>query len=323
MFTRIHRSQRQTELGRALRHGFTLVELLVVIAIIGILIAILLPAVQAAREAARRSQCLNNMKQVMLAFQNHHDSYGGFPPCRMNIAGHWRGWMVPLLPFYEGGTQYSAYDLNSNFFDAVNQPVTTVPLSLSLCPSTPSTDRLISVSQSGKTGVAYAGDYFVCHLLLAASATASGLNCGNYCRSVLWVQGSPSEENQLHPMNKITDGLSNTAFVLEQCDRPNYWILNVKQPTNTALTNGSWWGPWSSYQHFTYQGYGADGASNVYTGCAMNCSNSQGIYAFHPGGSNVSFVDGSVRFVNQSISTGLMMSMLTRDGAEALVSTGP
>ena len=305
------------------RRAFTLVELLVVIAIIGLLIAILLPAVQAAREAARRSQCLNNMKQIMLAFQNHHDSYGGFPPCRTTPTNQQHGWMVNLLPFYEGGNQYAAYNLNKNFFDAANQPVVDAPLSLSMCPSTPSSDREIPLglgsTMYGTNG--FAGDYFVCHLLSSGSANANGLTCGSACRTVLWVQGSPTEENQLHPLNKVTDGTSNTALVVEQADRSNYWILNVKQPTNTALTNVNWWGAWASYQHFTYQGYGADGSSTVYTGCSINCSNSQGVYGFHPGGANVSFVDGSVRFVNQSIPVGMMMSYLTRDGGEVIAST--
>ena len=88
------------------RHGFTLVELLVVITIIGILIALLLPAVQAAREAARRMQCGNNLKQIGLATQNFESTYGHFPPAFTSGVGH-ATWLVLILPYLE---QQAAFD---------------------------------------------------------------------------------------------------------------------------------------------------------------------------------------------------------------------
>lgn len=301
--------------------GFTLVELLVVIAIIGTLIGLLLPAVQAAREAARRSQCLNNMKQILLAFHNHSNSKGGFPPCRITTTGQQHGWMVDLLPFLENGNAASIYNYQLNFFDAGNQAIVDTLLPVAICPTTPSPDREMDLGQTatklyGTKG--YGGDYFVTHLLNATSAQSAGLNCGttaNPCRPVLFVQNN--EENTIHPLNLITDGLSNTVLVVEQADRSNYWILTSLQASNAALTNVNWWGAWASYQHFTYQGYTADGKS-VGTTCSMNCSNSQGIYSFHQQGSNVAFCDGSVRFVNQQIPVATLMSLMTRDGGEPL-----
>jgi len=115
------------------RSGFTLVELLVVIAIIGILIALLLPAVQAAREAARRMQCANNLKQMGLAVHNFHDARKGIVPAHLTGRGH-ATWLVLLLPYVESGTLQDAFDLERTFY---MQPPTTVQSQLSLyyCPS--------------------------------------------------------------------------------------------------------------------------------------------------------------------------------------------
>src|SRR5687767_15209474 len=95
------------------RSGFTLVELLVVIAIIGVLVALLLPAVQAAREAARRMHCGSNMRQVGLALQNYHDTYGYLPP--RSFTNPDRNWMLLILPFMEGGNIYDKYDHTINW----------------------------------------------------------------------------------------------------------------------------------------------------------------------------------------------------------------
>jgi prepilin-type N-terminal cleavage/methylation domain-containing protein/prepilin-type processing-associated H-X9-DG protein len=114
--------------------GFTLVELLVVIAIIGVLVALLLPAIQAAREAARRLQCQNNLHQMGLAMQNHHSAKSCFPPAFLK-PGNW-GWSVWLLPILEERTLYATLNPTGSVI-AVN-PTATTPLKAFLCPSDPS-----------------------------------------------------------------------------------------------------------------------------------------------------------------------------------------
>src|ERR1041384_123408 len=124
------------------RRGFTLIELLVVIAIIAILIALLLPAVQQAREAARRTQCKNNLKQIGLAMHNYHDAYATFP-----LSSSWelgpgdcfalRRWSVRILPYFEQSNLYSRWDINKGPFQSPNRQLLTNPVPLYLCPTTP------------------------------------------------------------------------------------------------------------------------------------------------------------------------------------------
>ena len=135
------------------RLGFTLVELLVVIAIIGILIALLLPAVQSAREAARRSQCTNNMKQIGLAIHNYHDTYRGFfgganISCTVLtgalIPYTTTAWSTAILPFMEEGNVYDMYNMNVSCYDVLNQPAVSAIIGGYMCPSTPEGDRKIT-----------------------------------------------------------------------------------------------------------------------------------------------------------------------------------
>jgi len=151
--------------SRADRRGFTLIELLVVIAIIGVLIALLLPAVQAAREAARRAQCVNNMKQIGIALHNYHDQGGSFPPGGIaeDSKGIWGGgqnvlsWRAMILPQMEGGNTYNAINFDVHGSDAALHGGTSLYTawvsiqSTWLCPSDPDNKERGSGLRSNST----------------------------------------------------------------------------------------------------------------------------------------------------------------------------
>ncbi len=131
-----------------LRHGFTLVELLVVIAIIGILVALLLPAIQAAREAARRTQCTNNLKNIGLAIQNHHDTYKRLPNSRRTF--DYITWAAELWPFIEAENIAATWDRTQRYYGQLEE-VRSAQISLYLCPSRRSVPQL-SVDGDNDTG---------------------------------------------------------------------------------------------------------------------------------------------------------------------------
>ncbi|MCL2744965.1 MAG: DUF1559 domain-containing protein [Planctomycetaceae bacterium] len=156
------------------KHGFTLVELLVVIAIIGVLIALLLPAVQAAREAARRMQCTNHLKQISLAVHNHHDTKGTLPPETYFVTAGttvfdselrptMANWRVRILPFVEQSAVHSVVDLNQNeLSDAILDNYGQQRISFFTCPSYAEVKTVESAGGGvgSASGVKYVSHYF-------------------------------------------------------------------------------------------------------------------------------------------------------------------
>ena len=281
--------------------GFTLVELLVVIAIIGVLVALLLPAVQAARESARRAQCLNNLKQLGLAFQTYHDSKRTLP-MGASPAGCCHGtWAVLALPFLELQTlaaQYKDYGGGPLFyFHGSNLTnVTSHRISFLTCPS----DLVNEDGQKDNSGNSlplklhnYAVNQGSTGAVLATSTVLP-------VRAGLKFQGAPFEMGKAHKMSEITDGLSHTIMAAEivQGQRSDvrgliWWAPGCFVHTHTA--------PNSSIPDVPY--YNAPLCDSEFPNppCVAGNSALFGSRSRHPGIVNVAMLDGSVRAVDDGV----------------------
>jgi prepilin-type N-terminal cleavage/methylation domain-containing protein/prepilin-type processing-associated H-X9-DG protein len=299
------------------RRAFTLIELLVVVAVIAVLIGLLLPAVQKVREAAARTKCANNLKQLGLAFHNYEGARGGLPPRRQTTAGSHQGWGPFLLPYLEQGALAAGYDTGKNFYDPVNLPAINVPLAVFACPSAPPQRAVTVLDQANvPTGaVGAAGDYFAPN-----SVDAFWWPADRRALAADTVDGPALLDNGRRKLAAIPDGLSNTLLVAEFAGRPDHWIFGQKQGTNAALQWPNWWGPWASYNSSIYRTWSADGTTpggpTVAGPCTVNCNNNWGIYAFHTGGANALFGDGAVRFVRVGLDRDVFAGVVTRAGGE-------
>jgi prepilin-type N-terminal cleavage/methylation domain-containing protein/prepilin-type processing-associated H-X9-DG protein len=279
------------------RRGFTLVELLVVIAIIGILIALLLPAVQAAREAARRSQCTNNLKQLGLALHSFHDIHRAFPPgvkqggsdpTALREAG-W-GWGALILPHLEESALYEQMNVAKDSLDIMLQDPTRRPLiktrlDVFLCPS----DGLVPPFNNERNFVP-ADKYGAGEEGYAASASYIGVV------GTRWVNNTEAVVQRMDAygmlfassrvrLNQVTDGTSNTLFVGERCwsDLSAVWVgvcnLQNNGVRGVQMTMGL-----PRKQNSPPGGNGSAQFSS-----------------YHPGGAMYLFVDGHVGFINDDI----------------------
>lgn len=327
--------------ARSIRSGFTLIELLVVIAIIAILIALLLPAVQQAREAARRTQCKNNLKQIGLGLHNFESTYNRFPSAgqakrggtgansgqnvffseKQNLeslreASH--SFQVHILPYIEQANVYELYNIDYRYdYSATepeapnNQQASQAPMSAYICPSTPRS------SLSDAEGYGFT-DYS------APVTVAPGLSGDpNQPRYKCALNGDTNCR-----MSRITDGTSNTIAVAEdagRADTANGGFMVIKPEVmddGTPANRRSW--AWADPDN----AFNVDrlvnnnrvplGGPPTCTWDIVNCGPNEETFSFHTGGAQVVLCDGSVHFLSESIDAGVFTGLMSPDGGEVL-----
>ncbi|MCG6154570.1 DUF1559 domain-containing protein [Rubinisphaera margarita] len=298
------------------RRGFTLIELLVVIAIIAILVALLLPAVQQAREAARRSSCKNNLKQIGLALHNYHETYRVFPPGYIHRVGavgqenKW-GWATHLLPFVEQGTLYDAMEVSNgnndlDDFDGPSGLAGTSIISTYRCPSDPAPD--MNNRRGNRSTSNYVANYMADNgdVNTALTPTQPDSPTSHTDRDGMFAANTKTK------MRDITDGTSNTIGIGERA-----WELNINNGkarcdagvwagVNAGNANGN-----HNFNSTSNRAKGsavmavtATGINKVDTfGATQTTENvcAIGYNSMHSGGAQFLLMDGSVRFLSENL----------------------
>lgn len=321
------------------KKGFTLIELLVVIAIIAVLISLLLPAVQSAREAARRAQCVNNLKQIGLAMHNYESTHGTFPPGKKGCC--WGTWPVFTLPYLEAGNTFNAWNNSGGpaaypgaaigavetqfrYNGASNTTVTTNRISFYSCPSDQNAapfSNIQSHNYAANFGNVAQGQQASVNDWQGVRLTFGGAPFADiYPRTINGATvGSTISSWGTFGISNITDGTSNTILVSE-----------VLQAQGGDLRGFVHWGdaaafetllaPNSSFADIIYTiGYCKYPMQNnppCQASGAGKPANNLGSRSRHPGGVNSLFADGSVKFMKNSIALPTWRSLSTTRGGE-------
>jgi prepilin-type N-terminal cleavage/methylation domain-containing protein len=297
---------------RKLAIGFTLVELLVVIAIIGILIALLLPAVQAAREAARRAQCTNNLKQLGLGLMNYEQTYRTFPPPA--IASNFCTWQVLVLPFIEQVPLWETFNFNAGAYTNSDKlGIAKTYIDATFCPS--STELADRKDVNYSTPIYWSSHYYGVMGPRGKNTYKDPVNPPDYQGSewTLGYGGYSADGAMPYPRGaKIADFLDGT--------------------TNTFVLGEVSWPGGGQYRAFT-RGYhyedpstsGGRGtafllARNIYYPINSEYKatwNNQAFGSNHPGGAQFALGDGSARFVSETIEMKVYLALASRNGGES------
>ena len=336
--------------------GFTLIELLVVIAIIAVLIALLLPAVQSAREAARRSQCVNNLKQIGLGLHNYESAQNVFPPgyvssfnkndydaCdddaengpSIDYGSGW-AWASMILPQMEQGPLFNSINFNLSVAYAANNTCSLAVLNVHLCPSDsgPATIPVFadppdpaqpgSFTASNIVDTVSRGNYVGMYGLGEVCANSGGNDVANNngTNDPLGIHNGMFYRNSRTAIAEVTDGTSNTIAVGERSH-------NLSYVTWTARSINGWLGVTRGIEGGTdqfnpspeecwVQVLGPAGLEDGARTINQPVAHVEDYWSRHPGGANFLFADGSVHFLKSSISAVSWRALATRNGGEVI-----
>jgi prepilin-type N-terminal cleavage/methylation domain-containing protein len=305
------------------RNAFTLVELLVVIAIIGVLVALLLPAIQAAREAARRTECQNHLKQIALAVQMHHDSQKAFPMGRDKADQFAISWAFRILPEIEEGAIYTSYVKTARVDEPANEHAMRTPIEIYACPSRrkAAADRNFDNNDAApppeQQGVAALGDYAANAGYLVETGMENLANNDTFTSAAVDTSvAGPIYSGSRINSRRVTDGLSSTLAVGERHIPPqDDEFEEARQPSqqgDTAFLAGD-----NRWTIFRQSGNNQD--NNLEDDGLATGPDDTSHVKFggpHPGVTLFAFLDGHVDSIANDIAQETLMALVTIAGNE-------